>query len=70
MNRKVIFIVLGVAVVVAATAVYANWFRRDNSLRGSGTVEARNIRVGSEVAGGLTKCSFAKVMPSSRARFW
>ena len=55
MKRKVIFIILGVAAVVAATAVYANWFRRDNSLRGSGTVEARNIRVGSEVGGRIDK---------------
>ena len=51
MNRKYVFIILAVAAVLAATAVYANWFRRDNSLRGSGTVEARNIRVGSKVGG-------------------
>ena len=51
MNRKLVFILLAVAAVLAATAVYANWFRRDNSLRGSGTVEARNIRVGSKVGG-------------------
>ena len=64
MNRKRVLIILAVAAVVAATAVYASWFRRDNSLRGSGTVEARNIRVGSKV--GL----FAKAMVCSRARFW
>jgi len=31
--------------------VYAGWFRKDASLQGSGTVEARNIRVGSKVGG-------------------
>jgi multidrug resistance efflux pump len=55
MNRKLVFILLAVAAVLAATAVYANWFRRDNSLRGSGTVESRNIRVGSKVGGRIDK---------------
>lgn len=55
MNRKLVFILIAVAVVLAATAVYANWFRRDNSLRGSGTVEARDVRVGSEVGGRIDK---------------
>src|SRR5689334_21860781 len=55
MKRKHVFIILAAAGVLAATAVYANWFRRDNSLRGSGTVEARNIRVGSEVGGRIDK---------------
>src|SRR5690242_6237702 len=55
MNRKLVFILLAVAAVLAATAVYANWFRRDNSLRGSGTVEARNIRVGSKVGGRIDR---------------
>jgi HlyD family secretion protein len=55
MNRKVVFIILGAAVVVAATAVYANWFHKDNSLIGSGTVEARDIRVGSIVGGRIDK---------------
>jgi len=55
MNRKVIFIILGVVAVIAATAVYANWFRKDNSLMGSGTVEGRDIRVGSKVGGRIDK---------------
>lgn len=55
MNRKLVFILIAVAAVLAATAVYANWFRRDNSLRGSGTVEARDIRVGSKVGGRIDK---------------
>jgi HlyD family secretion protein len=55
MNRKLIVIVLAVVGVLVATALYANWFHRDNSLQGSGTVEARNIRVGSEVGGRIDK---------------
>ncbi|HVH58861.1 MAG TPA: biotin/lipoyl-binding protein [Candidatus Sulfotelmatobacter sp.] len=55
MNRKVLLIILGVAAVLAATAVYAGWFRRDTALYGSGTVEARNVRVGSIVGGRIDK---------------
>jgi HlyD family secretion protein len=55
MNRKLILVVLAVGVVLAAAAVYAGWFRRDTALQGSGTVEARNIRVGSEVGGRIDK---------------
>lgn len=51
MTRKALWIVLGVAAVLAATAVYAGWFRRDTALYGSGTVEARDVRVGSIVGG-------------------
>ena len=51
MNRKRIFIILVVAAAVAGTALYANWLHRDTTLVGSGTVEARNIRVGSKVGG-------------------
>ena len=55
MNRKRILIVLVIAVALAATAVYAGWFRKDNSLQGSGTVEARDIRVGSKIGGRIEK---------------
>jgi len=55
MNRKHLIIVLILAVAVAATALYAGWFRRDSALQGSGTVEARNIRVGSKVGGRIDK---------------
>src|SRR6516225_5611417 len=55
MNRKLVFIIIALAAVLAATAVYASWFRRDDSIRGSGTVEARNIRVGSKVGGRIDK---------------
>jgi multidrug resistance efflux pump len=55
MNRKRILIILAVAAVLAATALYAGWFHRDTALQGSGTVEARNIRVGSKVGGRIDK---------------
>jgi multidrug resistance efflux pump len=55
MNRKRILIILAVAAVLTATALYAGWFHRDTALQGSGTVEARNIRVGSKVGGRIDK---------------
>ena len=55
MNRKRLLIILLVAAVLGGTAVYATWFRRDNALQGSGTVEARDIRVGSKVGGRIDK---------------
>lgn len=55
MSRKLILVLVVVAAAVAVTAVYATWFRGDNSLQGSGTVEARDIRVGSEVGGRVDK---------------
>jgi multidrug efflux pump subunit AcrA (membrane-fusion protein) len=51
MNRKRIVVIVLIAAAVAATAIYGGWFRKDDALQGSGTVEARNIRVGSEVGG-------------------
>src|SRR5271169_6485824 len=55
MNRKRILIILIFAAALAATAVYAGWFRKDTSLQGSGTVEARDIRVGSKIGGRIEK---------------
>ena len=55
MNRKRMLIILAIAVVLAATALYASWFHRDTALHGSGTVEARNIRVGSKIGGRIDK---------------
>jgi HlyD family secretion protein len=55
MNRKRILILLAVAAALAVTAAYAGWFRRDNALQGSGTVEARDIRVGSKIGGRIDK---------------
>jgi len=51
MNRKRLIGILAVAAAIAATAYAAGWFHRDAALQGSGTVEARNIRVGSKIAG-------------------
>ena len=55
MNRRRILILLVAAAVLAATGLYAGWFHRDTALQGSGTVEARNIRVGSKVGGRIDK---------------
>jgi HlyD family secretion protein len=55
MTRKRILIVLAIAAALAATVLYAGWLRRDTALQGSGTVEARNIRVGSKVGGRIEK---------------
>jgi membrane fusion protein YbhG len=56
MNRKrVSIIVVVVAAIVAGVAFSSGWFRRDTSLQGSGTVEARDIRVGSKVGGRIEK---------------
>ena len=55
MTRKRVFILVLVAVILGGTTVYATWFRRDSALQGSGTVEARDIRVGSKVGGRIDK---------------
>src|SRR2546426_4444779 len=55
MNRKLTLILLAAAAALAATGLYAGWFRRDTALQGSGTVEARNIRVGSKIGGRIDK---------------
>src|SRR5437879_5117737 len=55
MNRKFILILLAAAVALAATGLYARWFRHDTALQGSGTVESRNIRVGSKIGGRIDK---------------
>jgi HlyD family secretion protein len=51
MNRKHILILLAAAAALVTTGLYAGWFHRNTALEGSGTVEARNIRVGSKVGG-------------------
>jgi multidrug resistance efflux pump len=56
MNRKrVLIIAVVVAAIVAGVAFSSGWLRRDTSLQGSGTVEARDIRVGSKVGGRIEK---------------
>jgi multidrug resistance efflux pump len=45
-------LIVGIAALaLAGVAVYASIFRRDPALEGSGTVEVRNIRLGSKVGG-------------------
>jgi membrane fusion protein YbhG len=55
MTRKRVTLIIALAVIITATVLYAGWFRRDTALQGSGTVEARDIRVGSEVGGRIDK---------------
>src|SRR2546423_11573443 len=55
MTRKRLLIILVAAAALTATAFSAGWFRRDAALRGSGTVEARNIRVGSKIGGRIDR---------------
>jgi multidrug resistance efflux pump len=50
-----VIIVVVLAAVFAGVAYSSGWFRRDSSLQGSGTVEARDIRVGSKVGGRIDK---------------
>jgi HlyD family secretion protein len=55
MNRKLILIVVVVAALAGVAAYSAGWFHHQTQLQGSGTVEARNIRVGSKVGGRIEK---------------
>lgn len=55
MNRKRLLILLVAGGLLAVAAYSMGWFHRDTGLQGSGTVEARNIRVGSKVGGRIDK---------------
>jgi len=55
MNRKRLLIILVVTGIGAVAAYSMGWFHRETGLQGSGTVEARNIRVGSKVGGRIDK---------------
>ncbi|HKV23415.1 MAG TPA: efflux RND transporter periplasmic adaptor subunit [Candidatus Acidoferrum sp.] len=56
MSGKTRTMTIATVLIVGGTAVYATWFRQtSNPLRGSGTVEARDIRVGSEIGGRIDK---------------
>ncbi len=50
-RSRLLIVVGGVAVGLASLAVYGRAFRRAEALQGSGTVEARDVRVGSKVGG-------------------
>jgi multidrug resistance efflux pump len=51
MSRKRLIVIVLIAAAVAATVYATNWFHHDSALQGSGTVEARDTRVGSKIAG-------------------
>jgi HlyD family secretion protein len=53
--KRIAILVVVVAIAAAAAVLYGGWFHRDNALQGSGTVEARNIRVGSKIGGRIDK---------------
>src|SRR2546422_3290953 len=55
MTRKRILIVALIVAGLAGAALYAGVFRRAEKLEGSGTIEARNIRVGSKVGGRIVE---------------
>jgi len=55
MNRKFLIPILVVAALVALAVYTSGMLHRDASLHGSGTVEARNIRVGSKIGGRIDK---------------
>lgn len=55
MNRKRVMILVVLTALAAVAAYSMGWFHLDNGLQGSGTVEARNIRVGSKIGGRIDK---------------
>src|SRR5712664_601810 len=55
MNRKILIPVLVVAALIGLAVYSSGMLHRDASLHGSGTVEARNIRVGSKIGGRIDK---------------
>ncbi len=55
MNRKRILIPVAIVALGTAAAFSMGWFRHNDTLHGSGTVEARNIRVGSKIGGRIDK---------------
>ena len=55
MSKKRVILIVVLLAIAGGTAIYAMRFGRDEGLQGSGTVEARNIRVGSKVGGRIDK---------------
>ena len=45
--KRILIVPVLAAVAIAVGVLYGGWFRKETALQGSGTVEARNIRVGS-----------------------
>ena len=55
MNRKILIPILVVVALIGLGVYSSGILHRDDSLHGSGTVEARNIRVGSKIGGRIDK---------------
>src|ERR1700756_1691866 len=55
MNRKILIPVFLVAALIGLAVYSSGMLHRDASLEGAGTVEARNIRVGSKIGGRIDK---------------
>ena len=55
MTRNRIIILIVAVLVIGVAVLYAGWSRRDAGLQGSGTVEARDIRVGSKIGGRIDR---------------
>jgi len=55
MKPKRLIVPVIVLAVITVAAYSMGWFRHDSGLQGSGTVEARDIRVGSKVGGRIDK---------------
>jgi len=55
MRPKRLIVPVIVLAVITVAAYSMGWFRHDSGLQGSGTVEARDIRVGSKVGGRIDK---------------
>src|ERR1700733_15945441 len=55
MQKRIVIIVAVIAAIFAGVAYSEGWVSHDSSLQGSGTVEARYIRVGSKVGGRIDK---------------
>jgi membrane fusion protein YbhG len=53
--KRILIVAVIVAAVFSVGVLYGGWFHKETGMQGSGTVEARNIRVGSKVGGRIDK---------------
>ena len=60
MKAKILIPIIIIVLAVAAGFGARSWFKRDPSVTASGTLEARNITVGSKVGGRITKVLVAE----------
>lgn len=54
-TKRILIVPALAAIVIVAGLIYGGWFHKDTRMQGSGTVEARNIRVGSKIGGRIDK---------------